>query len=88
MARYKGHVAGLASCTLKDGTAYLNNVTTLKQYKGHGIAKEVILNMVKLLKERDIKQIIFATEKNAYTEVFYKKLGFTVVEYGYCLEEK
>lgn len=88
VAKYKGNVAGLASCTLKDGTAYLNNVTTLKQYKGHGIAKEVILNMVKLLKERDIKQIIFATEKNAYTEIFYKKLGFTVVEYGYCLEEK
>ena len=88
VAKYKGNVAGLASCTLKDETAYLNNVTTLKQYKGHGIAKEIILNMIKLLKEKNVKQIIFATEKNAYTEIFYKKLGFTVVEYGYCFEEK
>jgi len=88
IAKYQGNVAALASCTIKDNVAYLNNVTTLRKYKGHGIAKELILNMIKLLKEKNIKQIIFVTEKNAYTEIFYKKLGFTVVEYGYCLEEK
>jgi ribosomal protein S18 acetylase RimI-like enzyme len=88
IAKYEGNVAGLASCTIKGDVAYLCNVTTLKQYKGHGIAKEVILNMVKVLKDREVKQVIFSTPKDGFTEVFYKRLGFTVVEYGYCLEEK
>ena len=88
IAKYEGNVAGIATCTLQGEYAFLNNVTTIKKYKGHGIAKEVILNMIKLLKEREIKYIVFATEKNAYTEIFYRKLGFSVVEHGYCLEEK
>lgn len=88
IAKFEGNIAGLASCTIVGDYAYLNNVTTLKQYKGHGIAKEVILNMIKVLKERNVKYILFETEKNAYTEIFYKKLGFTVVEHGYCFEEK
>ena len=86
IAKYEGNVAGLASCTIKGDVAYLCNVTTLKQYKGHGIAKEVILNMIKVFKDREVKQVIFSTPKDGFTEVFYKRLGFTVVEYGYCLE--
>ena len=86
IAKYEGDVAGLASCTIKGDVAYLCNVTTLKQYKGHGIAKELILNMIKVFKDREVKQVIFSTPKDGFTEVFYKRLGFTVVEYGYCLE--
>lgn len=88
IAKYEDNVAGLASCVINGDTAYLNNVTTLKQYKGHGIAKEITLNMVKVLKDREVKQIIFCTPKDGFSELFYKRLGFTVVEYGYCFEKK
>lgn len=78
----------IATCSIFKNIAYLNNVTTLKDYKGKGVAKEVLSFAIKVLKEKKCKSIIFATETGAYTESFYQKLGFKIVDYGYCFEEK
>ncbi len=88
IAKYKGKVVSIAGITIFDNNAYLNNVTTLKEYKGKGISKELLSYIVKELKNKKIQNIIFATETGAYTEAYYKKLGFEIVDYGYCFEEK
>ncbi len=68
--------------------AHLNNLTTLKQYKGQGVAKELLTFIIKELKKINIEIVIFATETGAYTEKYYIDLGFQIYEYGYCFEEK
>ena len=78
----------ILSVTFKDNIAYLNNATTLKEYKGNGVAKELFSYVINYLKSQKIKEVVFATETGAYTEQFYKKLGFEIVDYGYCFEEK
>ncbi len=78
----------IATLTYKNEVCYLNNVTTLREYKGNGISKEVLSFALKDITKHDVKTIIFATETNAYTEEFYKKLGFKIIDYGYCFEEK
>ncbi len=88
VAKLGGKVVSIASITIKDDNAYLNNVTTLKEFKGKGISKEILSRIVKDLKTKHIQNIIFATETGAYTETYYKNLGFKVVDYGFCFEEK
>lgn len=88
VAKYGGKVVSIAGITIKDNNAYLNNVTTLKEFKGKGISKEILTCIVNDLKTKNIQNIIFATETGAYTETYYKNLGFKVVDYGFCFEEK
>lgn len=88
VAKHNGKVVSIASITIKDNNAYLNNVTTLKEYKCKGISKEILTYIVKDLRTKNIQNIIFATETGAYTENYYKHLGFEVVDYGFCFEEK
>lgn len=88
VAYYKGKPISIATITHNQEIAYLNNVTTLKEFKGKGVAKEVLTNCIKYLKETGVSEIMFATETGEYTENFYKNLGFKVVNYGYCFEEK
>lgn len=87
VAYYWNKPISIASITYDKNTAFLNNVTTLKEYKGNGIAKQILSEILIFLKSKNIKEICFATEKNAYTESFYSKLGFKIVSYGYCFEE-
>ncbi len=88
VAYYDDKPVSIATITYNDEIAYLNNVTTLKEYKGNGISKEVLKEIVEFLKKNKIKIICFATENGAYTEDFYKKMGFVVKMQGYCFEEK
>jgi len=88
VAYYQNKPISIATASINNEDAYLNNVTTLKEFKGNGVAKELLSFLIKDLKNRNVKEIIFATETDEYTEKFYKKLGFEVVEYGYCFEEK
>ena len=87
VARYKRKMVSIASITIVGKNAFLNNVTTLKDYKGKAISKEILTFAINDLKTKNIEDIIFATETNAYTETYYKKLGFEVVDYGYCFQE-
>lgn len=88
VAKHGGEVVSIAGITIKDTNAYLNNVTTQKEFKGKGISKEILTCIVNDLKTKHIQNIIFATETGAYTENYYKNLGFKVVDYGFCFEEK
>lgn len=88
VAYYQNKPISIATVSINGKDAYLNNVTTLKEFKGNGVAKELLSHLIKDLKNRNVKKIIFVTETDEYPEKFYKNLGFEVVEYGYCFEEK
>ena len=88
IAYFNNQPVSIATATFKKDYAYLNNVTTLKEYKGMGIAKELLTFLINDLKNKNINYIVFATETGEYTEAFYKKLGFKIINYGYCFEEK
>ncbi len=87
VAKHNGKVVSIAGITIVGINAFLNNVTTLKEYKGKGISKEILSFIVREIKNKRIQNIIFATETGTYTENYYKKLGFKIVDYGYCFEE-
>lgn len=87
VAYFENKPISIASITYDKNTAFLNNVTTMKEYKGNGIAKQILSDILIFLKSKNIKEICFATKKNAYTESFYSKLGFKIVSCGYCFEQ-
>lgn len=88
VAYFDKKAIAIATLTYKGKVAYLNNVTTLKEYKGNGISKEILSYALNNISKLGVKTIMFATETNAYTEEFYKKLGFKIANHGYCFEEK
>ena len=88
VAYYNNQPISIATATIKDDVAYLNNLTTLKEFKGNGVAKELLSYLINQLKKQKVKTVVFATETGAYTEELYKKLGFAIADYGFCFGEK
>ncbi len=88
VAYFNNTPIGIATVTYNNSFAFLNNVTTLKEYKNKGVSKEIMSNIISFLKYKKINKIMFLTETNAYTETFYLKLGFKISDYGVCFEPK
>ena len=87
VAKHNGKVIAISTITTDCKDAFLDNVTTLKEYRRLGVAKEVLTFIINQLKLKNVKNIIFTTIAGAYTEEIYKSLGFQVVDYGVCFEE-
>ena len=54
--------------------AYIQDLTVLKKFRGQGIGKRIIQQLIKQLKNRDIDWIGVVAKPG--TSQFYKKLGF------------
>lgn len=73
---------------LSDGIsdAYIQDVTVLKAYRGHGIGKKIIQALVTRLKENGVDWIGLVAEPG--TDSFYKSLGFEVLKDHIALRYK
>ncbi len=89
VCKINGKSISIATATYQYEIAFVNNVTTLKDYRGKGIAKEIMSFLENNLLNRGVKQVVLTTEKDAYTEKFYEKLGYKTFEIwnGYTKEK-
>lgn len=62
--------------------AYLMNIYTRKQYRGHGIGEKTICYLIKEIQKRGITKIYLETSEIA--RPLYEKLGFTDMD-GYLI---
>lgn len=62
-------------------TSYITNVSTIGEYRGKGIATNLLKNCIAYARQKKNKCICLEVEKsNHYAVNFYKKMGFQVHE--------
>ncbi|NPV01112.1 MAG: GNAT family N-acetyltransferase [Brevinematales bacterium] len=83
IAERNGAYAGLCSAVFyktllhKGGTALINELVVKKEYRGEGIGRMLVENMVMEARKRGMDEIEVGTEKsNIKASGFYKKIGF------------
>jgi ribosomal protein S18 acetylase RimI-like enzyme len=81
-AFYGNEMIGMGRA-ISDGIsdAYIQDVTVLKEFRGHGLGARIIQKITAFLKERRIGWIGLIAEPG--TQSFYQRLGFAVME-GYA----
>ncbi|MCX5774629.1 MAG: GNAT family N-acetyltransferase [Fusobacteria bacterium] len=63
---------------------YIMNMYVKKDFRGHGVATNLIKKLLELLKERDIKRVrLLATERGSHV---YSKLGFKKYRDGMVMD--
>lgn len=62
--------------------SYIEDIFVLKNHRGKGYAKELVSELIKILKNKKINQIILSVNiKNSPAIKLYKKLGFEITKY-------
>lgn len=78
----------LATAIIKDDTAGIYNVATIRKYRNKGVCKALMNKVFSELYDKDVKTIFLQTEKDSYVEKFYNKLGFEGMFIGKAFAEK
>ncbi len=61
--------------------AYISVVSTLKEYRGQGYAKKLIIKFLKKADEKGMKKVFLYTHKTNFSALeMYKKIGFCEIE--------
>lgn len=55
-------------------------ISLYEDYRGKGIGTKLIINMLKLLKQKGYKKASLAVQKANYAVKMYKKVGFEIVD--------
>lgn len=69
-----GRTIGTLRLRIITSSAKIERVAILKQYRGHGIGRQMMLTALTWLGERNVSQIYLESETDAIP--FYEKLGF------------
>ena len=61
---------------------YIEDIFVLKEHRGKGLARGLIGELIKILRNKKIKQVILSVNvKNSPAIKLYKKLGFEITKY-------
>lgn len=55
------------------------SISVLKSYRGKGVGRQLMNEMLKLLSEEDYEKVSLSVQKENYAAELYKSLGFNVV---------
>jgi ribosomal protein S18 acetylase RimI-like enzyme len=55
-------------------------ISLYEDYRGKGIGTKLMINMLKLLKQKGYKKASLAVQKANYAVKMYKKVGFEIVD--------
>lgn len=78
---FAGSVAGQVVCCARvvfepEQTAHVQRVATLREFRGHGYAAELLREIIAAMKKRNQRRVVLGAQVTAAG--FYKKLGFEV----------
>ena len=71
-----GRTAGLCELFLVDGLAQVEHVDTLEEFRGRGIARNVVLRAVAEARVADADLIVISADLNDWPIELYRRLGF------------
>lgn len=80
VALYEGNVAGYAGAVVSIDEGSITNIAVSDEKRRMGIGKELMLQMTKLLKERNVTQIFLEVrESNEAARELYRLCGYSDV---------
>jgi ribosomal protein S18 acetylase RimI-like enzyme len=59
-----------------DSIPYMNMLTVLEEYRGHGIGTQLIQYWENLLRNRGFTEVLTSTLANEHSQFLYRKLGY------------
>ena len=71
-----GRTAGLCELYLVDGLAQVEHVDTLEEFRGRGIARNVVLRAVQEARTAGADLIVISADLNDWPIELYRRLGF------------
>ena len=75
-ARVDGRLAGNCELYQSGDDAQVEHVGTLKQFRGRGVARSVILRAVQAASETGARYVFIVTDENDWPRHLYARLGF------------
>lgn len=78
---YEGKAIGSARINIKEDYAKLERICILKPYRGLGLGKKLLEELMKRAQNKGINKFILGAQ--AYAVPFYEKLGFKVASEMY-----
>lgn len=84
MVLYEDRIIGAVKCSHDGRRGYIHHLAVKKEFRNHGIGRELIENCVENLRKEGIKKIrVFVLDNNRATLEFWKNLGFNEQIYDY-----
>jgi N-acetylglutamate synthase len=81
---YEGHIIGTIKCGHDGRRGYLHHLAIAKEYRGHGIGKELVTKCIKNLEKDGIRKIrVFVMDNNQNALNFWNNIGFDQQTYDY-----
>jgi ribosomal protein S18 acetylase RimI-like enzyme len=74
--RVDGRIGGACELYLRDGLAQVEHVDTLAEYRGRGIARNVVLRAVHEAKRAGADLVIIEADLDDWPKELYRRLGF------------
>jgi ribosomal protein S18 acetylase RimI-like enzyme len=78
VGRLNGAFAGMASVLTLHQVAYVDNVVTLPEFRGRGVASATVDTVVQSSLRTGAKLVFLLTEENGAPQRLYERLGFQV----------
>ena len=75
-ARVDGRLAGNCELYQEGDDAHVDHVGTLKQFRGRGVARSVILRAVQAARETGARHVFIVTDEDDWPRHLYARLGF------------
>ena len=84
MVLYEGRIIGAVKCSHDGRRGYIHHLAVKKEFRDHGIGRELVENCVENLRNEGIKKIrVFVLDNNRAALKFWKNLGFSEQIYDY-----
>jgi ribosomal protein S18 acetylase RimI-like enzyme len=81
--RIDGRVAGACELFVVDGVAQVESVSTLEEFRGLGVARNVVLRAVREARDAGAEIVFLLADLNDWPQRLYGRLGFDEVGRGW-----
>ena len=75
-ARIDGALAGVCELWMDGGDAMVEDVDTLEEYRGRGVARSVVLTAVREARAADAERVFIFADDDDWPKELYARLGF------------
>lgn len=86
IAETNGNIIGAVWCRIMNDYGHVDNstpslsISLYKEYRNKGIGKQLMIEMIMLLRNKGYKQISLSVQKANYAVKMYLKLGFKTIK--------
>jgi GNAT superfamily N-acetyltransferase len=79
LARVDGRLAGMCELYVGDGVAQIEDVNTLEEHRGRGVARSVVLAAAETARAEGADLVFLLADEEDWPKELYRRLGFDAV---------